>query len=108
MSADSKNMIITASNSAAPEKSLEQGILALDEENQIRVSQEMIALNDLANENSELGICMKKVEKKYENSLTRDKKKFMEKVVAEMEAKGTCSLTAAFMRIGLKTGNFDK
>lgn len=108
MSPESKSLFTKAAESPDPEKAIEEGITALDEETQLKVGQEFMAFGDLENENSEVGRCMKNVEKKYDNEYTLNQSKFVSKVIKELEKKPGCDFTASLLKMGLKVQDKEK
>lgn len=108
MSVDSKKLFATAAEAADPEKALGEELVKLEEEVQEKVGTELMALGELEDESSELGSCMKKVEKKYGNQFTLDEKKFAGKIIKELESRPGCSFTASLMKLGLKVEENEK
>lgn len=108
MSTESRKLFATAAESADPETVLGTELLKLDEETQQKVGEELSALGELENENSEVGSCMKRVEKKYDSQYTLDEKKFAAKIIKELETRPGCSFTASLMKLGLKVEENEK
>jgi hypothetical protein len=108
MSAESKKVFTTAAESVDPEKVLEEEITKLDEETQTKVATEFMALGELEDDNSEVGRCIKNVEKKYDNAYTLNQSKFLDKVIKELEQKPGCSFTASLMKLGKKVEEKEK
>ncbi|HEX7847829.1 MAG TPA: hypothetical protein VF476_18645 [Chitinophagaceae bacterium] len=102
MSDESKKLFTAAGNAADPTKTLEEELLKLDEETQGKVGIELMSLGELEDESSEMGSCIKGVEKKYGKQYTLDEKKFANNIIKELEAKPGCSFTASLMKVGLK------
>lgn len=102
MSPEAKNLFTQAAESPDPEKAIEEGIMVMDEETQLKVGQEFMAVGEIDNENSEIGRCMKDVEKKYDSEYTLNQSKFVNKIIKELEQKPGCSFTASLLKMGLK------
>jgi hypothetical protein len=102
LSAGTIDVLTKASNADNPEQALQDEIKKLDEETQMKIGTEMMALGEVEDPKSELGRCIKDVEKKYGKAYTLNQKKFGEKIIKELEAKSGCKLTAAIMKLGLK------
>jgi hypothetical protein len=102
LSAPTIDVLTKASNAGDPETALQDEIKKLDEEEQMKIGAEMMSLGEVEDPNSELGRCIKDVEKKYGKAYTLNQKKFGEKIIKELESKGGCTLTAAIMKLGLK------
>jgi hypothetical protein len=85
-----------------PTAALQQSVTDLTPEEQERVGAEMVSLGDLEDENSEIGTCIKNVEKKYDNEYTLNKDKYADKIVKELESKPGCNFTASLLKLGLK------
>jgi hypothetical protein len=100
--ADTKRIISTAAGATDPTKSLQDQILALEDEKKAQVGKEMESLSDMEDENSKIGKCMKEVETKYKNVVTFNEEKTFNKIIAELEKKKGCDFTAALMKIGMK------
>jgi hypothetical protein len=96
-----------ASNAADPQAVLKAELAGLDPEEQKAIGKEMMSLGEVEDENSELGHCIKSVEKKYGKVYTLNQVKFAEKIVKELETKSGCTVTAAIMRLGLKNKKKD-
>ena len=97
-----------ASGSANPEKALEEAMEELNEEEQLNVAMELSALDDMDNEQSEIGRCIKNVEKKYNNAYTLNEKKFVGMIIKELETKPGCDFTATLLKLGTKIEENDK
>lgn len=102
MSKKTLNIFSTAAAASDPEASLKSQIQALPDEDQMSVSAEIMVLSRLDDEKSDVGRCIKSVEKKYDKAYTFNEKKFIKKVIKELEAKSGCSFTAAIMTLGMK------
>jgi hypothetical protein len=102
LSEKTKSIIATASNADNPETSLQSAMLALNEEEQTSIGTEMMALGELENPSSEVGGCIKAVEKKYDDTYTLNEKKDAEKIVKELESRSGCGFTASLLKLGLK------
>jgi hypothetical protein len=101
-SAETKRIVSTAATASDPTKSLQDQIVALEDEKKGQVGKEMESLGDMENENSKIGKCMKDVEKKYKNVVTFNEEKTFNKIIAELEKKKGCDFTAALMKIGMR------
>lgn len=108
MSAESKRIFKTAANASDPEQVLQDELLKLEGETQTQVNEEFMAFGELEDENSEVGRCMKSVEKKYDNSYTFNESKFMDKVIKELENKLGCDFTASLLKVGKKVEEKEK
>ena len=102
ISKSTKDLFVKAANDDDPQKVLQQELIKLDPEDQVVINQELMSLSELQDEKSEIGNCMKNVEKKYGNAYTRDKNKLGDKIVSELESKKGCDFTASIMKMGLK------
>lgn len=102
LSNDTKKIVDNAANAADPEKSLKDDVMALGAERGQQIGEEMSALGDMDNENSETGRCIKDVENKYKNAYTLDEKKTTQKIINELEGKAGCSFTASLLKLGLR------
>ena len=103
LSEKTKGIIDRAANSANPEQSMKDDVEKLTEEEKMSVGTEMVSLGDMENKDSDLGKCMEAVKNKYNNARTFNEKKFLEKMVKELDSRGGCSFTADLLQIGLKT-----
>ncbi|MEI9908938.1 MAG: hypothetical protein WDO71_04275 [Bacteroidota bacterium] len=104
-SKETKALLAKAANDSNPQKVLKEEIVKLDQEDQMAIGQELMSLGELGDEKSDMGRCMKGVEKKYGNNFTRDKKILGNKIVQELESKNGCGFTASIMKLGLKMEN---
>lgn len=102
MSSETKKIISKASNSADPARSIQYDVMALDEEKQLQIGKEMVGVGDMEDENSEIGRCIKRIEKKYDNAYTMNEEKFLKKLIKELETDPGCGLTASLLKLGLK------
>jgi hypothetical protein len=102
LSTGTKSIIAKAADAEDPEKSLTDAVMNLNEEEQTKIGTEMMSLGDMENESSEVGRCIKSVEKKYDNEYTLNQEKFAQKIVKELESKQGCSFTASLLKLGLK------
>ncbi|HEY6504138.1 MAG TPA: hypothetical protein VIZ28_09205 [Chitinophagaceae bacterium] len=107
ISASTVNVITKAANSVDPETALLDEVKNLDPEDQMKFEKEMEVISEVEDQKSELGRCIKDVEKKYGKAYTFNQKKFGEKIIRELESKSGCSLTAAIMKLGLKMDEKD-
>lgn len=109
LSESTKNIVAKASEAADPEKLLQNAVLAMNEEDQVAIASEMESFSEMDDENSEIGKCIKNVEKKYDNAYTFNQDKFAQKVIKELESKQGCGFTASLLKLGLKMEkNFKK
>ena len=90
------------SNAAEKNTRLKDEIDKLSKEDQLKVLSEMTFFDEIGEENSEIGGCIKNVEKKYGYDHTRDKKRLGEKVLQELESRKGCDFTASIWKLGLK------
>ena len=102
LSESTKNIVAKAAEASDPEKSLQDAVLAMNEEDQVAIADEMESFGEIEDDNSEIGKCIKNVEKKYNNAYTFNQEKFAQKVIKELEAKPGCDFTASLMKLGLK------
>ncbi|MBN8675753.1 MAG: hypothetical protein J0L56_16590 [Chitinophagales bacterium] len=102
LSESTKNIVARASIAANPELSIQNAVLALDEEEQAAIAGEMESFSQMDDENSEIGRCIKNVEKKYDKAYTFNQEKFAQKVIKELESKKGCDFTASLLKLGLK------
>lgn len=102
LSQSTKQILADASNAADPEKSLRDNVVKLGEEEGRKVSEEMSGLGDIENEGSEVGQCIKKVEKKYDNAYTFNEDETAQKLIKELEAMPGCGFTGSLIKVGLK------
>lgn len=102
LSESTKNIMAKASEAADPEKSIQNAVLAMNEEDQVAIAEEMEGFSEMEDENSEIGKCIKNVEKKYDNAYTFNQDKFAQKVIKELESKQGCDFTASLLKLGLK------
>lgn len=102
MSSQTKSLMHKAAISPDPEKSIETEIGKLTEEEKMKVGTEMISLGEMQDKTSTVGRCMDDVAKKYDKARTFNEKKFLEKLVKELESKQGCGFTADLMQIGMK------
>src|SRR5688572_950302 len=103
MSTQTKDIMHKAAVSNDPENSMKGDVEALTDEEKMKVGTEMMSLGSMQDKDSEVGRCMEDVAKKYDKAKTFNEKKFMEKLIKELEGKSACRFTADLMRIGLKT-----
>ena len=96
------DIFINASNADNPQAALKEEMGKLSPENFARVNAEMTALSHADDEHSELGGCIKEVEKRYGKTYTTNQEKFGEKIIKELESRNGCTLTTAIMKLGLK------
>ena len=101
MSQELKNLYINAGNSEDPRAALAKAMMELGPEKQASIGEELkgFAIED---PRSEVGGCMAELQKKYKDEKTRSKKKFGEKLLAELKSKTGCSLTYAIMKMGFQ------
>jgi len=102
MSEDSKKIITNAVNADDPSQSIQNDVIALGAERGKEIGEEMQAVGDMDNENSEIGRCINKVEKKYNDTYTANEEKTLRKIIKELDNKPGCTLTAALLKLGLK------
>jgi len=102
MSSETKKIISNAANSDDPTKSIQSDVMGMDEEKQLQIGKEMVAVGDMEDEKSEIGSCIKRIEKKYDNAYTMNEEKFLKKLIKELEADPGCGLTASLLKLGLK------
>lgn len=102
MSSETKKVISNAANSDDPSKSIQKDVMAMDEEKQLQIGKEMVGVGEMEDENSEVGSCIKRIEKKYGDAYTMNEEKFLKKLVAELEKDPGCGLTASLLKLGLK------
>ncbi len=102
MSSETKKIISNAANSDNPSKSIQKDVMAMDEEKQLQIGKEMVSVGDMEDESSEIGRCIKRIEKKYDNAYTMNEEKFLKKLVKELEGDPGCGLTASLLKLGLK------
>ncbi len=102
MSEQTKGIMHNAALSADPEATLKADVNKLSDEEKTKVGTEMISLGQMEDKSSEIGKCMDDVAKKYDKARTFNEKKFMQKLVKELDAKPGCRFTADLMQIGLK------
>lgn len=102
LSESTKNIMAKAAEAADPEKSLQNAVLALNEEDQAAIAEEMEGFSEMEDENSEIGKCIKNVEKKYGNAYTFNQEKFAQKIIKELESKQGCDFTASLLKLGLR------
>ncbi|MBL7744046.1 MAG: hypothetical protein JNN00_11275 [Chitinophagaceae bacterium] len=108
MSKATVDVISRAAEAADPEQAMEKAMEGMSEEDKMKVAMEMVGMSKLDDASSEVGRCMKDVEKKYDKSYTFNEKKFGEKIIKELESKNGCGLTAAIMKLGLKVESKEK
>jgi len=97
-----KSIVAKASLAENPELSIQNAVLALNEEEQVAIAGEMESFSQMDDENSEVGSCIKNVEKKYDKAYTFNQDKFAQKVIKELESKQGCDFTASLLKLGLK------
>jgi hypothetical protein len=102
LSDDTKKLVNDAANTATPDKSMQEALTGLDPEKAQKVGTELISFGEIGDKNSETGLCLEGVKKKYKGSYTSDEKKFLEKIIKELEVKPDCNLTANLLKMGLK------
>ncbi len=102
LSESTKNIVAKASLAENPELSIQNAVLALNEEEQVTIAGEMESFSQMDDENSEVGKCIKNVEKKYDKAYTFNQDKFAQKVIKELESRQGCSFTASLLKLGLK------
>lgn len=102
MSAQTKDIMHKAAIATDPEASIEVEVEKLTDEEKMKVGTEMISLGEMQDKNSTVGRCMDNVAKKYDKARTFNEKKFLEKLIKELESKSGCGFTADLMQIGLK------
>jgi hypothetical protein len=105
MSAVTKYILKKASNATDPKTTLQEEVSNLSTEDQATVELEMSPLSEANDPQSEIGKCMRNVEKKYGNGYTLDQTKTAEKIIKELESRTGCDFTATIMRLGLKIEN---
>jgi hypothetical protein len=103
MSTQTKDIMHKAAISNDPENSMKSDVEALSDDDKMKVGTEMMSLGSMQDKDSEVGRCMEDVAKKYDKAKTFNEKKFMEKLIKELDEKPSCRFTADLMRIGLKT-----
>ena len=103
MSAKTKDIMHKAALSGNPETSMKEEIEKLSDEDKTAVGTEMMTLGSMQDKSSEVGTCMDNVAKKYDKAKTFNEKKFMQKLVTELESKQGCRFVADLMQIGLKS-----
>src|SRR5215831_9558925 len=108
MSSKTKEIMQKASNAADPEMTMKNEMDKLNEDEKMSVSSEMMTMGELQDRDSKIGRCMAAVEKKYNGAKTLDKKKFLEKLIKELESKTGCSFTATVMRMGMRINEKNK
>lgn len=108
LSKQTVDLITTASYKSDPQAAMESELGKLADDDKMKVATEMMAIGKVQDETSDVGRCIKSVEKKYDNAYTFNEKKFGEKVIKELESKGSCNFTAAIMRLGLKMQEKEK
>jgi hypothetical protein len=102
MSTELKDIFVKAGDSEDPQAALTKSLMEMDPEKQASITEELQGLSSVQDPNSEVGKCMAELEKKYKNEKTRDKKKFGEKLLAELKGKSGCTLTYAIMKMGFQ------
>jgi hypothetical protein len=102
MGSKSREVMQKAANAADPTTAIRDEMQKLSEEDQQTVSTEMAAFAEMDDKNSKVGRCIADVEKKYGKEKTFDQKKFLQKIINELESKTGCTVTATLMKIGLK------
>jgi Skp family chaperone for outer membrane proteins len=102
MSPELKDIFVKAGESDSPQAELTKLLMAMDAEKQAAVTEELQAFSSLDDPNTEVGKCMNDFKKKYDDDKTRDKKKFYDKLLAEVKSKSGCTLGLAIMKIGYK------
>lgn len=102
LSADVKRMVADAATSEDPEKSMQDAMLNLNEEKALEISEEMVALGELEDDNSTVGKCIKDVEAKYKNVYSFNQEKTANKIIKELDGKPGCDFTASLMKLGIR------
>ena len=102
MSSKTKDIMEKAANATDPEMTMKDEMDKLSDDEKMSVSTEMMSMGQLQDRTSKVGSCMAAVEKKYDKAKTLDQKKFLEKLIKELESKTGCSFTATLMRIGMR------
>jgi hypothetical protein len=89
-------------NAADTNSKLQDEISKLTKDEQARVLTEMTFFNEIDDENSTIGECIKNAEKKYGYYRTGNKKKLEEKILRELESKKGCEFTTSVWKLGFK------
>jgi hypothetical protein len=102
LSAETRDLIVKASNAADPTAELQKLVMALPDDKKMSIGTEMMKMGELEDKNSPVGQCMKKLEEKYDDVKTMDSDKtVMRKVVKAIEQKN-CPLALAIMKLGMR------
>ena len=102
LSSEVKQLLTTASNASDPEKAMDEATEGMSEEKKLSIGMEMMSFQSVEDPNSAVSRCMKDIENKYKHDRTTDKEKFAKKLIAELEKKQGCEVTAAIMKLGYK------
>jgi hypothetical protein len=102
MSSQTKDIMQKAANATDPETTMKSELEKLNDEDQAKVKEEMMTFGEMEDKNSKVGKCMADVETKYGSAKTFNEKKFLEKLIKELESKTGCNFTATLMKIGMR------
>ena len=102
LSAETKTIIKKAVNSDNPTMSAINDLNKLDKETDKKVEEEMKSFSIVDDPNSEIGRCIKKVERKYKNEYNTADEETARKVISELEKKSGCDITLYLLKGFLK------
>jgi len=102
MSSQTKSIMHKAALSSDPQSSIAAEVAKMTDEEKVAIQTEMGALSDMQDKNSTVGRCMEDVTQKYDKARTINEKKFMQKLIKELDSKPGCRFTADLMQMGLK------
>jgi hypothetical protein len=101
LSADTKEILKSATTASDPQKAISDALLKLSPEKQMSVGKEMMSFSEVGNSSSTVGKCMQDLEKKYKNVKTYNEGADAKKLVEAMK-KENCSVGVAILSMGLK------
>ena len=101
VSSKAKKIIIKAANSSNFEETLEEELVAIEDESEMQEVSEDIQTIALAFQGEKVKDCAAEVDKKHRVS-KRDEKEMQQKLVEEMDKLDDCAVYAAFIKVGLK------
>ncbi len=102
LSEDTKRIINNAAKSDDPSKSIENDVMKMGVEKGAAIGEEMEAVGDMEDPNSETGRCINKLDEKYKDMYTMNEDKTIKKIIVELDGKQGCDFTASLLKLGLK------